>query len=77
MGTGFEDVRPYVVEQMDESVLTTETLNSQGYVLDGCCSSLSVDQISISEGVLKQRSNCVDVIFGHFSDVLEHEGHTF
>ena len=73
MRAGFEDVRPDEVEKVDEGILAAETLDSQGEVLDSRCCGLPVDQIAISQRVLEKRSDCVDVVLGHFSDVLEHE----
>ena len=77
MGTGFEDVGPDEVEKVDEGVLTTETLDTEGEMLDGCGSCLPVDQISVSECVFEQGSHSVNVVLSHLSDVLEHECQTF
>lgn len=61
---------------MDKCIFATETLHSQSQMLGGRSGSLPVDQVPVSESILKQRSHCVNVIFGHFSNVLKHEGQT-
>ena len=77
MRAGFEDIGPDEVEKVDEGVFAAEALDSQSEVLDGCSCCLPVNQIAISQCVLEKRSDCIDVILGHLSDVLEHECQTF
>lgn len=77
MGTSFKYIGPDIVEEVQESIFTAETLNSESQVLDSGSCSLPVNKIPISESILKQRGYCINVIFGHFSDIFEHEGQTF
>jgi hypothetical protein len=72
-----ENIGPNVVEQMNERIFTPEALNSQGEVLDGCCGSLPMDEIPISQGILQERCDGVDIVFGHLSDIFEHKGEAF
>lgn len=73
MRAGLEDIGPDIVEEVHQGIFTTEALNPQGQVFDGSCGCLSMNQISISEGILQQRSNSINVIFGHLPYVLKHE----
>ena len=69
-----EDVGPHVIQQVGERVLTRQASHTERQV--GHCGhcGLSVDQVSVHEGILQQRCHSIHVVLTHLADVLEHEG---
>lgn len=76
MRTVLKEIGPDVVQKMQQSILAPIPLNRKSQMLDGCCCCLSMNNVLVSQGILEQRSNCVDIILCHFPNVLEHEGQT-
>merc|ERR1719478_82130 len=52
-----EDVRPHVIDEVNEGVFAAETVHAEGHVLHRRNRCLAMDQIPIDEGILKQRSD--------------------
>uniref|UniRef100_A0A8W7PCR1 Uncharacterized protein n=1 Tax=Anopheles coluzzii TaxID=1518534 RepID=A0A8W7PCR1_ANOCL len=68
MGRRLEDVRPDVVQQMDERVLAPEPVHAERHVLDRGAGRLPVDEVAIHQRVLQQRADGVDVVLAHLAD---------
>lgn len=60
---------------MQESILVSESSCPEREMLDDrtCC--LSVDEVTVGEGVLEASDDRVDVVLAHLADVLEEERH--
>ena len=50
------------------------TNNAKGNVLDDARRCLTVDLITVDEGVFEQGCHGVDVVFGHLADILKEKG---
>ena len=72
-----EEVGVQQVEEMEHGVLAAEPHDAEGDVLDDACGCLAVHLVAVDEGVFQERGNGVDVVLGHFADVLEEEGEGF
>ncbi len=71
--TGLEDVGPHQVEQVGQGLFVTETRYADRQVLDDGGSGLTVDVVSVGQGVFQKTDHGVNVVFGHFADVFKNE----
>merc|ERR1719347_81957 len=69
-----KNVWPDKVHKMNKSVLAAEAKDSERHVFDGGTGSLSVNQVSVHQGILEERCDRIDVVLPHLTDVLEEEG---
>lgn len=58
---------------MRQGILITQTGNTNGEMLDDSTCRLSMDVITICQGVFKETDDRVDVVLRHFTDVFEYE----
>lgn len=70
-----EHVRPDEVHQVKVSVLIAESSSSEREMLDDSSRRLTMNLVSVGEGVLEAGDDRVDIVLAHLADVLEQEGH--
>ncbi|RUP50239.1 hypothetical protein BC936DRAFT_139883 [Jimgerdemannia flammicorona] len=70
-----KDIRPDVIQQMQQRVLTSQPHNSQRRMLNDSTCSLPVHKIPIHKRVFEQRRDGIDIILAHLTDILEDERH--
>ena len=60
---------------MQERVFVAETGGTESQVLDDTGRRLSMNGVSVCQGVLETCDDTVDVVLAHLPNVLEEEGH--
>src|ERR1700722_14031836 len=76
MGRRFKNVWPYMIQKMNQSILTAVVRDTQGQMLDGSTCRLAMNQVTIHEGIFQQRCHCVNVIFCKLANIFTQEGQT-
>lgn len=62
---------------MREGIFVAHTSHTNGQVLDDRTCRLSMNVITVGQGVFKETDHRVNVVFGHFSNVFENESEGF
>lgn len=60
---------------MKQSIFIAKAGCTEGEMLDDAGRSLSMDGISVGEGIFQTRDNTVDIVFAHLSNIFEQERH--
>mmetsp|Transcript_25464 Transcript_25464/g.36336 ORF Transcript_25464/g.36336 Transcript_25464/m.36336 type:complete len:237 (-) Transcript_25464:2044-2754(-) len=73
MGRILENVRPYIVQEMDQGIFTSQSCYTKCKVFYTCAAGLSMNCITIHQSIFEKWRHGIDVILAHLSNVLKHK----